>query len=73
MKKLFSFKEKNNEKEYEFALKQPNRTEREEIEIYYAAMLSKLTSYGGRRVPPSASCRAGLAADPGIEYGYIIY
>jgi len=46
MKKLFSFKEKNNEKEYEFALKQPNRTEREEIEIYYAAMLSKLMNMG---------------------------
>ena len=46
MKKLFSFKDKNNEKEYEFALKQPNRTEREEIEIYYAAMLSKLMNMG---------------------------
>ena len=46
MKKLFSFKDKNNEKEYEFTLKQPNRTEREEIEIYYAAMLSKLMNMG---------------------------
>lgn len=46
MKKLFSFKDKNNGKEYEFALMQPNRTEREEIEIYYAAMLSKLMNMG---------------------------
>jgi hypothetical protein len=46
MKKLFSFKEKNKDKEYEFTLKQPNRSEREEIEIYYAAMLSKLMNMG---------------------------
>ena len=46
MKKLFSFKEKNKDKDYEFTLKQPNRTEREEMEIYYAAMLSKLMNMG---------------------------
>ena len=46
MKQMFSFKDKLNGEEIEFSLVRPNRSEKEDIEIYYASMLSKLMNMG---------------------------
>lgn len=46
MKELFSFKDKLGEEEIEFGLIKPNRSERDDVDIYYAAMLSKLMNMG---------------------------
>lgn len=46
MKELYKFTDKLGEVEHTFTLKKPSRTEMEEIEIFYAAMLSKLMNQG---------------------------
>jgi hypothetical protein len=46
MKKLYTFKGKIGEDVHEFGLKKPNRTEVEDIEIFYSAMLSRFMSRG---------------------------
>lgn len=46
MKEMFSFKDKLNGEEIEFSLGRPNRSEKEDIDIYYASMLSKLMNMG---------------------------
>jgi len=46
MKKLYEFKDKLGDKEITFVLKRPTRSENEEIEIFSAAMLSKLMNMG---------------------------
>ena len=46
MKKLYSFKGKIGDQTFDFGLKKPSRTEMEDIDIFYSAILSKLMSQG---------------------------
>jgi hypothetical protein len=46
MKELYKFKVKNGEKEVNFILKKPTRTEIEDVEIFYASVLSKYMNMG---------------------------
>lgn len=46
MKTLYKFTDKLGDKEYAFALKKPSRSEMEEIEIFSAAILSKMMNMG---------------------------
>ena len=46
MKKLYTFKGKIGEETFDFGLQKPNRTQMEDVEIFYSAILSKYMSRG---------------------------
>ena len=46
MKKLYTFKEKIGEEIFDFGIKKPNRSEMEDLEIFQAAIKSKLMNMG---------------------------